>query len=234
MPVNGVRVRSCMVADMDHSFRCAAGPAAPSGEAAPSACAGLSDAEAARRRARDGPNEFRHAGSGLLATLAGALANPLVAILIAAAATSGVLGDVLGALIIAVIVLLSLVLNATLGFRSQRAAERLRAEITPMATVCRDGRWQERPRRELVRGDLIRLAAGDRIPADARLLDARDFHVQQAALTGESLPVEKEPQPDDAGSDPEAKGKVFLGSSVVAGTAVALVEATGAATAFGG
>ncbi|UGB39580.1 magnesium-translocating P-type ATPase [Frateuria soli] len=218
---------------MELPTRLAASAAPRPGRAADPPCAGLSDAEAVRRRARYGPNEFHRTGSGLLATVAGAFANPLVAILIAAAVTSGVLGDVLGALIIAVIVLLSLVLNATLGFRSQRAAERLRAEITPMATVHRDGRWQERPRRELVPGDLIRLSAGDRIPADARLLEARDFHVQQAALTGESIPVEKEPAPADADAGPAAKGRVFLGSSVVAGTAVAEVVATGAATAFG-
>ncbi|SEI93743.1 magnesium-translocating P-type ATPase [Frateuria terrea] len=218
---------------MDSPTSLADGPLPTSGGRAEASCAGLSEAEAARRRARYGANELRRGGSGILALVAAALANPLVAILIAAAATSGVLGDVLGAMIIAVIVLLSLVLNATLGFRSQRAAERLREEITPMATVCRDGRWQDRPRRELVPGDLIRLSAGDRIPADARLLDARDFHVQQAALTGESLPVEKEPASADARTGPEAKGRVFLGSSVVAGTAVAEVEATGAATAFG-
>ena len=169
--------------------------------------AGLSDAEAALRRARDGANEFRRSGSGLAATLAGAFANPLVAILIAAAVTSGALGDVLGASIIAVIVLLSLVLNAVLSFRSQRAAERLRAEITPMATVCRDGQWQERLRRDLVVGDLIRLSAGDHVPADARVLEARDFHVQQAALTGESMPVEKAPPP--AGS--RDAGAVYTG-----------------------
>ncbi|MGN2243246.1 magnesium-translocating P-type ATPase [Frateuria sp. GZRR33] len=219
---------------MESATRSAPEPAPRPGDPAPPARTGLSEAEALRRRTRFGLNEFPRTGSGLAGTVAAAFANPLVAILIAAAITAGVLGDILGALIIAVIVLLGIVLNATLGFRSQRAAERLRAEVTPMATVCRDGRWQERPRRELVPGDLIRLAAGDRIPADARLLDARDFHVQQAALTGESLPVEKEPQPDDTGSDPEAERKVFLGSSVVAGTAVALVEATGAATAFGG
>jgi Mg2+-importing ATPase len=228
------RASACVQgAAMDSTTRFAAGPPPPPTEPAEPNCSGLSEAEAVRRLGRYGPNAFRRAGSGLLATVTGALANPLVAILIAAAATSGVLGDVLGALIIAGIVLLSLVLNAALGFRSQRAAERLRAEITPMATVCRDGRWQERPRRELVPGDLIRMSAGDQVPADARLLEARDFHVQQAALTGESLPVEKEPSPADADAGLDAKGRVFLGSAVVAGTAQARVEATGAATAFG-
>ena len=90
-------------------------------------------------------------------------------------------------------------------------------------------------RREVVPGDIVRLAAGDRIPADARLLEARDLHVQQAALTGESMPAEK-----DAGDlevaprqPADARNVVFLGTSVVSGTATALVVATGPATAFG-
>lgn len=91
------------------------------------------------------------------------------------------------------------------------------------------------PRRDLVPGDVIRLAAGDRIPADARLLSARDLHVQQAALTGEALPAEKDAA--DLATPPgqlaEARNLVFLGTSVLSGTAEALVIATGAATAFG-
>jgi P-type Mg2+ transporter len=104
-----------------------------------------------------------------------------------------------------------------------------------MATVLREGHWVDLPRRSLVPGDVIRLAAGDRVPADARLLTSRDLHAQQAALTGESMPAEKDaadlsavpPQPA------EARNMAFLGTSVVSGTAQALVVATGPATAFG-
>jgi magnesium-transporting ATPase (P-type) len=81
-------------------------------------------------------------------------------------------------------------LNFMQTARSQQAADRLRARVAPTATVLRDGQWRELPRRELVPGDFIRLAAGDLIPADAQLVEAHDLHVQQAALTGESLPVE--------------------------------------------
>src|SRR5262249_34237005 len=108
-------------------------------------------------------------------------------------------------------------------------------EVAPTAAVLRDGTWMDLPRRDLVPGDVIRLAAGDRVPADARLLTSRDLHVQQAALTGESMPTDK-----DAGdllAAPaqlaEARNMVFLGTSVVSGTAQALVVATGPATAFG-
>jgi Mg2+-importing ATPase len=131
------------------------------------------------------------------------------------------------ATLIAGMVLLSVSLNFVQTYRSQRAAQRLREGVAPRATVLRDGVWSEIPRREVVVGDVIRLAAGDLVPADARLLEGRDLHVQQAALTGESLPVEK----NSAGED--EMRRVFLGSSVVSGTATACVEATGTRTEFG-
>jgi Mg2+-importing ATPase len=197
---------------------------------------GLSEFKAEKRRTQYGLNEARAVGhGGPLAALLLLFTNPLVVILLLAAGVSGFLGDIVGAAIIATIVILSITLNFVMSYRSQRAADRLRDEIAPMATVCRDGRWQERPRRDLVPGDLIRLAAGDRIPADARLVTARDLHVLQAALTGESMPVEKEVADGREGLDRSADARhlVFLGTSVVAGTATALVFATGRHTAFG-
>ncbi|EIL98436.1 magnesium-translocating P-type ATPase [Rhodanobacter thiooxydans] len=200
-----------------------------------SSAEGLSGPEAASRLLRDGPNEARQAGRhGVIATLLSLFANPLVVILLLAAGVSGFLGDWAGAAIIVAIVLLSVTLNFALSYRSQQAANRLREEIAPMATVLRDGRWQERPRRELVVGDVIRLCAGNRVPADARLIDARDLHVQQAALTGESAPAAKESVAGaDGANGADARQLVFLGTSVVAGTATALVFATGRNTAFG-
>ena len=196
----------------------------------------MSEREAQNRLAQYGPNEARPASQGgPVKALLLLFTNPLVVILLLAAGVSGFLGDAVGAAIIATIVILSITLNFVMSYRSQRAADRLRDEIAPMATVCRDGRWQERPRRELAPGDLIRLAAGDRIPADARLVTARDLHVLQAALTGESMPVEKEVADGSGGVDRsiDAKDLVFLGTSVVAGTATALVFATGRQTRFG-
>ena len=196
---------------------------------------GLSQAESARRLAAYGPNEAQaKGGSGYLRTLLGLLANPLVLVLLAAASISGMLGDPVGATIILVMVLLSVALNFTLSYRSQRAAERLREAIAPTASVCRDGNWRDVPRQSLVPGDLIRLAAGDRVPADARLLETKDLHVQQSALTGESAPAEKvacaRPQNDVSADAPHL---VFLGTSVIAGTATAIILATGKHTAFG-
>jgi Mg2+-importing ATPase len=99
--------------------------------------------------------------------------------------------------------------------------------VEATATVLRDGEWRVVPRRDLVVDDVIRLAAGDLVPADVRLTEARDLHVQQAALTGESMPVEK----GVAGTD-DAR-RLYLGTSVVSGTARAVVTATGSSTQFG-
>jgi Mg2+-importing ATPase len=196
---------------------------------------GLTGSEAARRLIEHGSNETQpdlHANP--LGTLVELFSNPLVLMLLVAATVSGILGDRIGACIIVAMVLLSVMLNYALSYRSKRAAERLREGIAPTASVCRDGAWRDVPRRSLVPGDLIRLAAGDRVPADARLLESRGLHVQQSALTGESAPAEKdacEQPPVLAGA--EARHLVFLGTSVIAGTATAIVLATGNDTAFG-
>jgi Mg2+-importing ATPase len=200
-----------------------------------SSATGLTESEAARRLAEHGPNEAR-AGprASPLGTLTELFGNPLVLMLLVAAAVSGVLGDRTGAGIIVAMVLLSAMLNYVLSYRSKRAAERLREGIAPAASVCRGGVWRAVPRRTLVPGDLIRLAAGDRVPADARLLEARELHVQQSALTGESAPEEKDACEQPQGpADAEARHLVFLGTSVIAGTATAIVLATGSDTAFG-
>ncbi len=199
--------------------------------------AGLSADEARRRLAEFGPNRpaADRAGSPL-ADLLVQFANPLTAVLVAAAAGSAVVGDPTGAGIIIAIVLVGAGINFVQTYRSARALRRLRAEVAPTATVLRDSQWVELPRPEVVPGDVIRLSAGDLVPADARLLTGRDLHVQQAALTGESFPAEKEPAParGDAPLQPDDPGAVFLGTAVVGGTATALVVATGPATAFGG
>lgn len=200
-----------------------------------SSAAGLDEVEAAHRLATQGPNDAEaRERTGHLRTLIELFGNPLVLMLLVAAIVSGFLGDHVGAGIIVAMVLLSVMLNYVLSYRSKRAAERLREEIAPTASVCRDGKWREVPRRTLVPGDVIRLAAGDRVPADARLLAARDLHVQQAALTGESAPVEKDACEQPMGTTgADARHLVFLGTSVVAGTATAIVTETGRDTAFG-
>ena len=197
---------------------------------------GLTAGEATLRLARFGPNE--PAAPRRTATVVQLLllfANPLAIILLAASVISAALGEVLNATIIALMIVLSVALNFIQTYRSQRAVDRIRKEVAPTAKVLRDGKWIEVPRREVVPGDAIKLTAGDLVPADADLFQARDLHVQQAALTGESLPVEKtatDPQSRQPANTDE-NHKVFLGTSIVSGTATAVVTATGKNTTFG-
>lgn len=155
------------------------------------------------------------------------LANPLVLILLIAAFASVLLGDATDAIIVALIVLVSVAINFIQTYRSQAAAERLRSQVASRASVLRDGEWQEIPRREVVPGDVVQLSAGDMVPADGRLLSLKDLYVLEAALTGESMPVDKNI------SGTKDQQSVFLGTSVVSGTATALITETGPATAFG-
>jgi len=159
------------------------------------------------------------------------LANPLAIILLVASGISAALGEVINASIIITMVLFSVALNFIQTYRSQKAVDSIRKEVAPTANVLRDSTWIEIHRREIVPGDVIKLAAGDLVPADAELLQTRDLHVQQAALTGESLPVEKSAS-SDHGSESDLH-RVFLGTSVVSGTATAVVTATGKNTVFG-
>jgi Mg2+-importing ATPase len=159
--------------------------------------------------------------------------NPLGIILLIAAVISGFIGQLLDAGIIIAMVFVGVGVNFYQTYRSKIAIESLRARVAPTATVLRDGRWQEMDRKKLVPGDTIRLCAGDLVPSDARLLVSRDLYVQQAALTGESLPAEKEAQGAEESASPEARNMVFLGTSVVSGTATAIITTTGRRTAFG-
>ncbi len=188
--------------------------------------AGLTTEAALAGLAAFGPNEpAPPARFGSTRQVLSWLANPLVLILLAASGLSAVLHEPVNATLIAAMVVLSLALNFVQTFRSTRAVERLHRVIAPTAAVLRDQAWRTIPRREIVPGDVIRLSAGDMVPADARLLEARDLHVGEAALTGESMPVEK-----IVGSEDD---RVSLGTSVISGTATALVTATGAGTRFG-
>lgn len=197
--------------------------------------AGLTSEEARLRFSQYGPNEpvSPRRTSGLVQIFVLFL-NPLAIVLLLASAISAAVGEVVNAAIIAMMVLLSAALNFFQTYRSQRAVERIRKEVAPIAMVLRDGNWHELPRRGLVPGDVIKLTAGNLVPADAWLFAGRDLHVQQAALTGESLPVEKEAVDlNSITADTSADHKVFLGTSVVSGTGTAVVTATGPNTMFG-
>ena len=190
---------------------------------------GLTNREAQNRLQKFGFNEpvTIHQASAIIRFLL-LFAEPLIAILLIASVISAFIGDWVNAGIVLVMVLLGVILNFVQTSRSQRAAESLRQTVSLTATVLRDGDWREIPRREVVPDDMIQLVAGDLVPADAELIEANDLHVQEASLTGESMPAKK-----DAKAVNSALSKVFLGTSVVSGTATAIVKTTGSQTEFG-
>ncbi len=197
---------------------------------------GLTHIEAQKRQALYGFNEIAQSPYRLLIMEAiSHSTNPLVAILLIAAVVSAFTGNVVSSIIIIIMVMMSIGLDYFQSHRSLIAIRKLQRHIASTANVLRDQQWNEIPCRELVPGDIIRLIAGDLIPADALLLKAKDLHIQQAALTGESLPVEKEAtyENNTPQNIEDAQNAVFSGSSVVSGTATAIVVATGQDTQFG-
>jgi Mg2+-importing ATPase len=204
---------------------------------------GLSPQEAAERLRTHGPNRIRREERASLAVeLWRRLRNPLNALLLTLAAVSWFVSDVRSALVIGIIVALSVGLGFIQEHRSSAAAAKLAAMIRVRAAVRRPGApgadddgFVEAPVEELVPGDVVRLGAGDMIPADLRLLSAKDFHVNESALTGESLPADKSAEPAAAtDEDPLALPDLcFMGSSVASGFATGLVIRTGRATCSG-
>jgi P-type Mg2+ transporter len=197
---------------------------------------GLGSAEARQRLRVHGPNSLEK--ESRFAALLGFLrffANPLVLILLAASSISIMLRDPVGGSIIIAIVLLSVVVNFYVEFQARHAVEDIRKQVATTAAVLRDGRELELPIAALVPGDIVRLNAGDLAPADARLLDAKDMHVRESALTGESLAVDKTANdlPQGQHSIADASNSVFLGTAVQTGMGVAVIVRTGKDTAFG-
>ena len=198
--------------------------------------AGLSGAEAARRLALHGPNTLRpRRERGLLLQFLSRFSNPLVLLLLAAALISGFTGDRASCTIITIVIGLSVTLDFVQETRAGRAAESLRRTVALRATVVRDGSQAEVAADTIVPGDVVLLVPGSLVPADGRVLEARDFFVNQGLLTGESFPVEKRVSDAAvAAADPSgATNAVFMGTSVIGGTARVLVCGTGSATAVG-
>ena len=197
---------------------------------------GLTTAEAEERRRVFGPNEVagKRKRSVALEFLSH-FRNPLVLILLVAGGISVVVGETTEAAIIFTIVMASVVMDFFQEYRAVEAVTLLRERIVTTATVLRDGVKQEVRLSDLVPGDIISLSAGDLVPADAIVLSARDFFVNQSVLTGEPFPVERFPvtSPQTGGGVPEAPNRIYLGTSVVSGTATAVIEKTGGATQYG-
>ena len=189
---------------------------------ASAARSGLSSVEAEQRLLEAGPNEpLAVVRRSPMRDLLRRFANPLVLTLLLASIVSAFVRDFVNAAIVLAIVILSVCVEFVQTRRSEQAADALKARVAQSATVRRDGKFVEVPRRAVVPGDVVRLGAGDMVPADCLILEGRDLHFSEAALTGESLPAEK-----------HANDPIFMGTSVVSGCGEALVGKTGTNTAF--
>ena len=197
---------------------------------------GLSQAEADSRLKQFGTNEIaREKRQSALMRLVGNVRNPLVLLLVALGILSFLTGDRRATAVIFVMVVLGVVLRFVQEMRADNAAEELQAMVSNTATIVRSGAEKEVPLKMLVPGDIVRLAAGDMVPADVRVLSAKDLFLNQAALTGEALPVEKNAAPvsTDVQNPLELPNICFLGSNVESGSATAVAIHTGSRTYFG-
>ena len=207
--------------------------------------AGLSGEEASQRQSREGKNKLREPkGKSLAARFLEQLADPMILILLAAAAVSGVLGYIEGEGYTDVIIILSVVLlNAILGVyqesKAEKAIEALQQMSAATCKVLRDGMLTVLPSEELVPGDVVLLEAGDAVPADGRLLQAAALKIEEAALTGESVPAEKTTDALQIAAGEhdvplgDRRNMVYMGSSVVYGRGVAVITGTGMNTEMG-
>ena len=198
---------------------------------------GLSTEEAAVRLAQHGPNVLaKDQRAGFWKLLWRAVLNPLVILLAVLATVSFATGDPRAAIMMICMILLSVGLKLYQEAKADSAAAKLKAMISVTATVRRGGAPQEIPLAQLVPGDVVQLAAGDMIPGDVRIVQAKDLFVLQGPMTGESFPVEKfDCEKNPASTAPiELTSIAFLGTSVESGSATAVVVATGKDTYLGG
>ncbi|WP_414470955.1 magnesium-translocating P-type ATPase [Microvirga sp. M2] len=202
---------------------------------------GLSQAAAKRRLKQFGLNvATRERRATIPQELWGRARNPLNALLLTLAIVSYFLGDVRASVVIVTMVVLAIVTAFVQEHRSNNAAARLRAMVHTTATVRRktphtETSFSEVPIEQLVPGDVVRLSAGDMIPGDLRLLEAKDLFINQSALTGEAMPAEKHAQASDTDHDDpfDVPNLCFMGANVVSGYGEGVLLRTGRATYFG-
>jgi Mg2+-importing ATPase len=199
-----------------------------------SGSAGLDSGEAAKRLAELGPNAVRtHQASGW-SVLGRQLGSPILILLAVTAGLSLFLGDATNSIVIGVILLVSVGLGFTNEFRAERAAEALHSRVTHLAAVLRDGTVNEVGVTALVPGDVVHLAIGAIVPADLRLLTAKDLLCDESILTGESLPVSKDPAPvRGTAALADLTSCLFMGTVIQSGSCTGVVVATGGRAEFG-
>ncbi|MEN6571135.1 MAG: magnesium-translocating P-type ATPase [Anaerolineaceae bacterium] len=197
---------------------------------------GLSEGDAEKRLDQYGPNQAAsQKPPTFLSRLWSNVKNPLVILLIVLGVVSYLTGDPRGAVVIGVMVLLGIVLRFVQESRADHAAEDLKKMVTTTTTVIRGGKKREIQMAQVVPGDILFLSAGDMVPADARVISTKDLFVNQAVLTGETMPVEKFQNPGKLSGDQpfEIPELIFQGTNVQSGSGEAVVFATGSHTFFG-
>jgi Ca2+-transporting ATPase len=196
---------------------------------------GLREEEIPIRQKRYGKNELREGKKrSPVAIIAKQFASPLILILVAATIISAVLGETLDAVIIIIIVVLAAVVGFVQEYRSEKAIVALRQITSPIAGVIRNRRHTTIRSEDIVPGDIIVFSQGDRVPADAYLLECHSLQTNEASLTGESMPVEKNTQPCKVDTPvPDRKNVVYSGTIVTLGRGTAAVFATGHNTELG-
>ncbi|MCX6767229.1 MAG: cation-translocating P-type ATPase [Candidatus Micrarchaeota archaeon] len=197
---------------------------------------GLEEAVAAGRLKQHGPNELsREKKRGLIRIFASQFAGYMIMLLIAAAIVASFLGEWIDSAAIIAVLILNAVMGTVQEYRAEKAIEALKKMMAPTARVIRGGVELRLPANEIVPGDVIVLEAGDRVPADARLLESIALDVNEAPLTGESMPVHKDSEARAAATAPvsERLNCIFMGTTVTAGRGKAVVYATGMSTEFG-
>ncbi len=198
--------------------------------------AGLSRQEAGDRLLCDGPNELpEQAGRSLWDMVVEQFKDVMILLLLAAAVISGIVGDAVDTIAILVIIVLNATIGVVQGYRAEKAIEALRAMASPRASVVRDGTATTVPSADVVVGDLVLLEAGGVVPADLRLSQASRLQVAEAALTGESVPVDKATEPVLDADAPlgDRACMAFRGTEVTTGRGAGLVVATGPRTQLG-
>lgn len=197
---------------------------------------GLDSEEVEKRRKQFGANQFvDHKEKPIWKQLLVRFRNPLILLLLFASVISAFMGEISNFIIISILVLFSVLLDFIQEHKAGKAADSLRHSVSVQATVVRDGNTINIPVSQVVPGDLVLLSAGDLVPADGRVLETNDFFVKQSLLTGETYPVEKHPgELKELSNDiTDASNAVFMGTTVISGSAKVLIVNTGANTAMG-
>jgi Ca2+-transporting ATPase len=199
---------------------------------------GLSQKQAAEKISRFGKNKLAEGKKkSLIARLLGQMTDPMVIVLIVVAVISGVLGEIADSIIILMVVILNSVLGVIQEGKAEKAIEALQQMASPFSKVRRDGHVQQIKSEDIVPGDIIILEAGDAVPADMRIIEASSLKIEEASLTGESVPVEKSHHTIEKAKEEislgDRKNMAYMGTNVSYGRGEGVVTATGMSTEMG-